>query len=106
MIVLKVLVKSWLFVFDAEFTVNCSEYALHLSHGEHAAKEGVAGIVSTLVIAEHFHAVVNAHRQLRVGFLENTCQFYDIGASAQVRCFGEVAVGENVAGTQVYEPCA
>ena len=53
--------ESRLIVFYAELAVDGGQYALHLSHGEHASQERVACIVAALFVAEHRHAMVNAH---------------------------------------------
>ena len=60
--------EAGLFVFDAEFAIDCGEDALYLSEGEHTAQQGVAGIVAVTAFVEDAprligegHTVVNAH---------------------------------------------
>ena len=105
--------ESGLFVFYSKFTVNGGEDTLYLSECEHAAQQGVAGIVAVARLVEDAarlvgkrHTVVNAHGQLWVLLLEDTAEFDKVGTSAQVTGLGEVAVGEDVARTQVNEVCA
>ncbi len=96
--------EAGLFVFDAQFAVDGGEDALYLSEGEHTAEEGVASIVTVARLVEDSagligkgHTVVNTHRQLWVFLLENPCQLNEVGTSAQVAGFSEVAVGEDMA---------
>ena len=79
---------------------------MHLSEGEHAAEEGIAGIVAAALVAKHRHAMVNTHGERRVLLLEDARQLDDVGTSAQVGCLGEVAVGEDVARAQMHEMSA
>ena len=99
----------------SEFSVDRGDNALNLSHGEHASEERVTGILSTSLIAQHGHTMVDTHRQLSdyrvVGtlslfLLEDTCQLNDVGTSAQMACLCEVAVREYIARAQMNEPCA
>ena len=91
------LVKARLPVLDAELSVDGGKYSLHLPHGKHTPEEAVAGIVAPALVAEHGHSMVNAHGQFGVGLLEYAGQLYDVGAPAQVRRLGKVAVREHVA---------
>ena len=43
------------------------------------------------------HAVVNTHGQLRILLFEDAAELNEVGTSAQMAGFGEVAVGEDVA---------
>ena len=102
--------ESGLFVFDAEFAVNGGEDTLHLSEGEHTAEKGVAGIVSVAALVENAtrlisegHTVIYTHRQFRILFLEDTTEFDEVCSSAKMAGLREVTVGEDMAGTQVYE---
>ena len=89
--------KSRLLKLYAQFTVNSCQYALHLSKGKHAAKEGISGIVAARLVAKHCHAMVNAHWQVWILLLKYACQLNYVGTAAKMRSFGKVAVGENVA---------
>ena len=110
--------ETRLLVLDAEFAVNGRHDALDLTHGEHTAKEGVTRVVAMCRLVEDTawlvgegHAVVNAHWQtttavalaLLLGLLEDAAELDEVATTAQVRCLGEVAVGEDVARTEVYE---
>jgi hypothetical protein len=99
-----------LFVFYSKFTVNGGEDALYLSEGEHTSQQGVAGIVAVARLVEDTarlvgkrHTVVNTHGQLWILLLEDTAKLDEVGTSAQMAGLGEVAVGEDVARTQVNE---
>ena len=89
--------KTRLLILYAQFTVNSCQYALHLSKGKHAAKEGISGIVAARLVAKHCHAMVNAHWQVWILLLKYACQLNYVGTAAKMRSFGKVAVGENVA---------
>ena len=45
--------------------------------------------------------MIHTHWQVWILLLEDTSQFDDVGTSAQVACFGEVAVREDMAGTEM-----
>ena len=49
------------------------------------------------------HTMVNTHRELWVLLLEDAGELDKVGTTAQMRCFGEVAIGEDMTGTEVYE---
>ena len=49
------------------------------------------------------HAVVNTHGELWVLLLEDAGELDEVGTTAQMRCFGEVAVREDMTGAEVYE---
>ena len=83
---------------DAQLTVDGGENAFHLTQRKHTAQEGVAGIVAAVLITQHRHAMVYTHGQMGVGLLKDTCQLNQVGTSAEMGGFGEVAVGEDVAG--------
>ena len=59
--------ESRLIVFYAELAVDGGQYALHLSHGEHASQERVACIVAALFVAEHRHAMGDGRRAWAAG---------------------------------------
>ena len=77
---------------------------MHLSEGKHASQQRVAGIVAVTrlihdaarLIGEG-HSVVNAHGQFRILFLEDAAKLDEVGTSAQMTGFREVAVGEDMA---------
>ena len=90
----------------AKLTVDRRYDALDLSHGKHAAKERISGIIPAVLITQHSHSVVNAHRQTcryrivstpLLFFLEDMCKLYDVCTPAKVTCFGEIAIREDVA---------
>ena len=87
----------WLLILYSQFSVHRRKYALHLSHGEHSSKEGVAGVVSSVLVAKHRHAMVHPHWQPWVDALENPCQLYEVSASPEVSGLSEVAIVEDVA---------
>ena len=102
--------ESGLFVFDAEFTVDGGKDALHLSEGEHASEERIAGIMAVAAFIHDAsrlvcegHAVVDTHRQLRVLLLEDTAELDEVCAPSEMRGLREVAAGEDMAGAQMYE---
>ena len=88
--------EAGLLVLNAELTVNGSEDALHLSEREHTSEERIAGVVAFRLVAEHGHAVVHAHRQLRIFFLEDSGQLNDGGTAAEMACLCEIAVREDM----------
>ena len=97
-------------MFYSKFTIDGGEDALYLSEGEHSAQKGVAGIVAvarlihdTTRLVGEGHTMVYAHRQSGIFLLEDTAEFDEVGTSAQMAGLGEVAVGEDVARTQVNE---
>ena len=49
------------------------------------------------------HSVIHTHRQLRILLLENPTELDEVCASAQMAGLREVAVGEDMARTQVNE---
>ena len=89
--------ESRLLVLYAQLPVNSGKNSLHLPHCEHTAEEAVTGIVAPVLVAQHGHAVVNAHWQRGVGLLEDTRQLDYIRPAAEVRSLGKVAVGEHMA---------
>ena len=102
--------ETGLLVFNAQFAVNGGKDSLYLSHGEHAAQKGIAGVVAVAALVHDTtglvgkcHAVVHTHRQLWVLLLEDAAQLNQIGTAAQVAGLGEVAIGEDVTRTQVNE---
>ena len=98
-----------LMILYAELLVDSGNDALYLSQSEHSSEEGVSGIVSLALIAEHCHTVIHTHRQqccfcIALGrqacllfLLEYLSQLNDVCSSSQVACLGEVAVREDVA---------
>ena len=96
--------EAGLFVGDAELAVDGGEDALHLSESEHAAEEGIAGVVAmarlvhdaSRLIGEG-HAVVDTHGKVGVLLLEDAAQLNQVGTSTQMTSFCEVAIGEDVA---------
>ncbi|KXB48998.1 hypothetical protein HMPREF1870_00227 [Bacteroidales bacterium KA00344] len=50
--------------------------------------------------------MIHAHGELRIGLLKDARQFDDVGSATKMACLGEVAVGEDVAAAQMYEPSA
>ena len=52
------------------------------------------------------HTMIHTHGQSRILLLEDTAQLNQIGTTAQVRGLSKVAIGEDVARTQVNEVCA
>ena len=102
--------KSWLLVFDSQFTIHSGKDTLHLTQCKHTTQQGVAGIVavarfvhdSTWFVGK-CHTVVDTHRQLWIFLLENPTQFNEVGTTIQVTGLREVAIGEDVARAQVYE---
>ena len=102
--------ESGLFVFDAEFTVDGGKDALHLSEGEHASEERIAGIMAVAAFIHDAsrlvcegHAVVDTHRQLRVLLLKDTAELDEVGTSAKVRSLCKVAIREDMARAQMNE---
>ena len=64
----------------------------------------VMGLVhDAAILVGEGHAVIDAHGQLGIFLLKDAAELDEVGTSAQVGGFGEVAVGEDVAGAQVYE---
>ena len=105
--------ESGLFVGEAEFAVDGGKNALHLAEGEHPTEKRVAGIVAVARLVEHAtrlvgegHTVIHTHRQIGILLLEDTTELDEVCTSAQMAGFREVAVGEDMAGAQVYEVCA
>ena len=102
--------EAGLLVLDAQFAVNGGKDTLYLAEGEHTAEEGIAGVVAVGRLVEDAtglvgegHAVIHTHRQLWVLLLEDAAEFNKVSASAEVACFCEVAIGEDVAGAQMDE---
>ena len=92
-------------ILDAQLTVYCGKNTLHLSHGEHTSQETVTGIITTVLVAEHTHTMVYAHRQVGIHLLEDACQLYEVSTSTQMTCLSEVAILEDMARAHVHEPC-
>lgn len=102
--------EARLMVSDAEFLVNGSYYALHLTQRKHTSEEGIACIVAPLLVAQHCHAVVHAHRQQccwavrallldarLLLLLKDMRQFHQVGTASQMACLRKVAIREDVA---------
>lgn len=89
--------EAWLMEWDVEFAVNSGENALHLPQGEHTSEERVSGVVSLRFVAEHRHAVIHTHRELRILLLEDAAELDDVCTTAEVTCLCEVAVREDMA---------
>ena len=88
-------------ILNAQLAVHGGQYALNLTQGEHAPQETVARIVILLLVAQHCHAMVDAHRQLGVLSFKNPCQLNKICPATQVTGLGKVPIGEYVARTQM-----
>ena len=102
--------ESGLFVFEAELAVDGGEDALYLSEGEHTAQEGLTGIMAVGRLVEDAtrlvgksHTMIDTHGQLRILFLEDTAELDEVCATAKVRGFREVAVGEDMTAAQMDE---
>lgn len=102
--------EARLMVSDAQFLVNGSYYTLHLTQREHTSEEGIACIVASLLVAQHCHAVVHAHRQqcrravctllfqaCLLFLLKDMRQFHQVGTASQMACLRKVAIREDVA---------
>ena len=90
-------------VWEAEIAVDGGEDALDLSHGEHAAEEGVAGVVTFVSVTQHGHAMVYTHREAWIFLFEDADEFYDVRAATEVAGFGEIAVREDMTRTEMDE---
>ena len=49
------------------------------------------------------HAVIHAHRQFGILLLEDTAELDEVSTTTQMAGLGEVAIGEDMAGTQMNE---
>ena len=102
--------EAGLLVGDAKLTIDGGKDAFDLTEGEHAAEEGVAGIVAMARLIEDAarligerHAMIDTHRETGILLLEDAGKLDEVGTTAQVAGLGEVAVGEDVAAAEVYE---
>ena len=102
--------EAGLLVGDAKLTIDGGKDAFDLTEGEHAAEEGVAGIVAMARLVEDAarligerHAMIDAHRQTGILLLEDAGKLDEVGTTAQVAGLGEVTIGEDVAAAEVYE---
>ena len=102
--------ETWLLVGNLKFAIDGGKDALHLSHSEHSAEERIAGIVAVVALVHYAarlvgerHAVVYTHGQGWILLFKDAAELDDIGTSAQMAGFREVAVGEDVATAQVNE---
>lgn len=86
-----------------ELLCDGGEHTLYLSQGKCSSEKAVACIVASVLVAEHGFSVIHAHGQRWIHALEDATQFRYIGTSTQVAGFREVAIGEDMAGTQVDE---
>ena len=117
----QLIIESRLLIIDAEFIIYCCDDTLNLTHGKHAAQEGVTGIVTVIALIKYTtwlicegHTVVYTHWQTTTGIalafllclLENTAKFNEMAATTQVGSLCEVAVREDVARTQMNEVSA
>ena len=102
--------ETWLLIRNLKFAVDGGKDALHLSHSEHSAEESVAGIVAVVALIHYAarlvgerHAVVHTHGQGWIFLFKDAAELDKVGTTAQMTGFREVAVGEDVATTQVNE---
>ena len=102
--------EAGLLIGDAKLTIDGGKDAFDLTVGEHAAEEGVAGIVAMARLVEDAagligerHAMIDTHRETWVLLFEDAGKLDEVGATAQVAGLGEVTVGEDVAAAEVYE---
>jgi hypothetical protein len=99
-----------LFVFNTKLTVYGSQDTLYLTECEHTAEQRVTCIVAMTALIHDAarlvgkgHTVVYAHGQLWILLFEDSAELNQVGTTAQVRGFSKVAIGEDVARTQVNE---